>query len=173
MSDPVVIRRKQKVHDRMVVEGFAAALALLLLCACSTGLNVRTAYEPVTGQSFDVEVIPEAEVSKSALIVIRERLGEALATSAQATESDEGCRRAVTVRVVSYRMRSPGARAGAGIFAGTDRIESVVVVREADSARPLGEFTVKSETGGAWGSATGLLTEHADRIVAYLETGRR
>jgi len=66
-------------------------------------------------------------------------------------------------------MRHGAARATAGIFAGVDNVQSTVKVKDTKTGKYLSEFTVQSKNPSSWGSAKGLIQDHADEIVKTLK----
>jgi hypothetical protein len=60
-----------------------------------------------------------------------------------------------------------------GVMAGTDNIKSTIKVKDQETGKALSEFTVESKNPTAWGTARGLIEQHADEIVATLTRAKR
>ena len=142
-----------------------------LLAGCSTGAKVQTAYQLSEGDKLKVKVSTPAEAKDEGMKIFRDRLDAQLAAKGLLAKSSDGSARTLDVTMTNYRMRHGAARGLAGIFAGTDNIQSTVKVR--DGAKVLSEFTVESKNATAWGTSRGMIEDHADQIVTTLQAGKR
>jgi hypothetical protein len=147
----------------------AAATAFLALAACSTTSTVR---QPLSGQplathayaaSFDDRAgsDPEGIGKLQRVVLVRLNAAGLLANGA----SPEG---RIEITVTHFYVRSDTARFLAGIMAGRDRIASEVRVFDGNGAQ-VGRFEVETTNLSAWGTAEGLMEQHADEIVARLQ----
>jgi hypothetical protein len=138
----------------------------LLAAGCAgTSLNVQKAYAPGAGEKYSYTVNPKVEVPAEALDILKARLQSQLA------DRTDPAGRKVEIAITNYYMRHGAARALVGIMAGADNMLSVVTVRDAAGA-VVGEFAVESKNPSAWGTSRGMIEEHADKIAAYLKSGK-
>lgn len=148
-------------------------LALTMsMVGCSTSMRVETGYQPVAGEKFGYRIVPVADVTTEALVLLRQRLDAQLSATGQLAPGADESANSVQVTITSYRMRHGAARALVGIFAGTDNMLSTVEVKEPKTQSVKARFDVTSSNATAWGTSRGLIEDHADQIVQYLKTGR-
>ncbi|MBS7456989.1 DUF4410 domain-containing protein [Coralloluteibacterium stylophorae] len=141
------------------------ASLFLVLAACSTSSQVRTAYAPTAGDRFSYAIDNAGGMSTEALGIFRARLDSQLA--ARGLLAQGGGDRRIAIRIDEYRMRHGAARGLLGVMAGTDSILSTVTVTDADG-RVLGQMQVDSGNATAMGTATGMIETHADEVVAFV-----
>ncbi|MFC4726995.1 DUF4410 domain-containing protein [Coralloluteibacterium thermophilus] len=148
----------------------ATVLALLLLAACSTSSEVRSSYAAASGDRFAYEIENAGAMDAEALGIFRARLDSQLAARGLLAADGTPPTRRVAIRIDTYRMRHGAARGLLGAMAGTDSIQSTVVVRDPGGA-VLGEVRVDSGNATALGTATGMIERHADQVVAFVAGG--
>lgn len=151
-------------------------IALVILVAvslggCSTAGNVQRAYRPAPGDTISYVIIPKAEVSDEALAILRSELDGELRASGLLAAGPADARKAVEISITSYRMRHGATRAMVGIMAGSDNMQSSVVVTDKASGAVVGQFSVQSKNSTAWGTSRGMIADHAGKIVEYLRSG--
>ncbi len=138
-----------------------------LVCGCAPpSLTVQKPYEPVAGEQFTYAIQPVAEVSAEALDIMDARLKSRLGDRLQRALEPSG--RRIEIAITNYYMRHGAARHLLGIMAGADNILSRVKVRDA-AGDVLAEFVVESGNATAWGTSRGLIEDHVDKIVTYLQ----
>ena len=157
------------MNSRMILMVLALTLSLV---GCSTSMHVETGYQPMAGEKFKYRIMPVAEVSTEALVLLRQRLDAQLSANGQLAFGSDESANSVEVTITAYRMRHGAARAMAGIFAGTDSMISTVEVKEPKTQSVKAKFDVLSSNATAWGTSQGMIEDHADQIVQYLKTGR-
>lgn len=148
------------------------ALLVLALGACTTTSTVQQPVAPAQGRayafSFENSGGDDLAGIASLARIIQGRLQAAGLLQAGGPPGAGPAAGRVEVELTRFRMRSHAARAIAGILAGRDTIASRVTVLGPDGT-PLGRFEVETTNLSAWGSAEGLMEQHADEIVARLQ----
>ena len=146
---------------------------LIIVTACAPVLKVAKEYQrsPDDLFSYSVKTDSSVEVPQETISVLEDRLTAELTKRNMFASSDSDKNRRIEITINKYNMRSDGARFWGGIFAGTDIIDTLVLVKSHDGGETLAEFTLVSKNESAWGSSKGMIEEHADLIVKYLTGG--
>lgn len=141
---------------------------LAFLTGCATSSNIQKEYRLTPGERLKLQLIaPTAtDVGKQ---ILRERLETQLSNNGLLAQTSDSAARILEVNVTNYMFRPGAARVMLGFLAGTDNVQSTVKVKDAVTGNTLSEYTVESKNASAWGSAGGLLENHADEIVATLK----
>lgn len=149
--------------------------SVTLLSGCATSAIVQSEYRLVQGEKFKFELNTPPDASEEGVTILRERLISRLSTSdLLSTESDASSRsRILEVNVTNYRMRHGAARAMVGIMAGADNILSTVRIKDQTTGEVLSKFIVESKNSTAWGTSSGMIEDHADKIVETLKGMQR
>lgn len=143
------------------------AIFSVLACGCAPpSLTVQKPYEPVAGERFTYTIKPEVDVSAEALDIMDTRLKSRLGDRLQRASEPSG--RRIEIAITNYYMRHGAARHLLGIMAGADNILSRVTVRGV-GGDVVAEFVVESGNATAWGTSRGLIEDHVDKIVSYLQ----
>lgn len=140
---------------------------LLALAGCSTSAMVRTPYQKVQGNTFEVRLQTPPDAGKEGMTLLRTDLDNELRSKSLLATAPGAGVRVLDVNVTYYRMRPGAARALVGIMAGRDKIESAVTVKDA-GGKVLSEYVVTSTNGTAMGTASGMIAKHAREIVDTL-----
>lgn len=141
---------------------------LTLLGGCATSSNIQKEYRFMPGERLKLQLIAPT-ATEEGIKVLRERLVEQLSSNGLLAQTYDSSARTLEVNVTNYVFRSGAARVMLGFFAGTDNVQSTVKVKDSATGNTLSEFAVESKNASAWGSAGGLLEDHADEIVATLK----
>jgi hypothetical protein len=141
-------------------------LATILITACSTTANIKTAYQFPSNTHFQVQFMPERAMRTRDAAALEQFIKDKLAEAGLLASTPSG--HLLGVNVIYYRMRSDAERFWAGIFAGTDLIKSDVQVK-APGGEVLSEFEVETSNTSAWGVTEGYLADHAEKIVEVLK----
>jgi len=146
--------------------------SLLVGCA-GTSATVKSEYRLVQGEKVKLQLSTPSTASEEGVSIFRDRLTSQLSSRGLLAGASDGSNRTLEVTVNNYYMRHGAARAMVGIMAGTDNIQSTIKVKDQATGKALSEFTVESKNPTAWGTARGLIEEHADEIVATLTGAKR
>lgn len=150
------------------------SLLLIIFVGCAgTASKIQVPYNPIPDTKLTYTVIPKAEISDEGLNILNARLDTQLTQCGLLAADTDQSGNSVDITITNYYMRHGAARALVGIMAGVDNMQSKVVVKNRDSQDIVGEFTVESTNPSAWGTSTGMIQEHADKIVQCLRSGSK
>ena len=149
----------------------AASFSLMAGCA-GTAARVQSDIRLSPGEKLNFKIATPAPMSEEATTIFRERLTAQLTSGGLLASSADKSARTLDVEVTTYNMRHGAARALAGIFAGTDKMQSTIKIKNAANANAVSEFVVESKNPTAWGTSRGMIEDHADKIVETLKNGK-
>lgn len=148
---------------------------LVILAGCSSTMKVTKEYRPSTSDvfSYEFQYKESVVVPEEVRVIMKNRIESELAKRDMLASSNRQDSKRIEIIFNNYNMRSGGARFVGGIFAGTDIIDTLVLVKNNDGNDILGEFVVESKNNTAWGTSQGLIEGHADKIVKYLANAKK
>lgn len=151
------------------------ASALMTGCA-GTSSTMKKAYSLPQGEKLKLDISTTGDatkdVSDQGMSIFKDRLIEQLTASNLLAGDTDASNKTIEVVVTNYYMRHGATRATVGIFAGADNVQSTVKVKNTKTGEYLSEFTVESKNPTAWGTAHGMIQDHADEIVATLKKSK-
>lgn len=147
-------------------------IASIFLSGCSTSMKIEEPYTPQQGSLLEYDILLGSNMSKQGLEIFRSRINEKLTEKGRLASAPVEAQEKVVINITEYRMRHGATRAMLGIFAGTDRIKSTIIVKDKKSNKKISEFKVQSGNASAWGTSRGMIQDHADQIVTYLTAGK-
>ena len=160
----------------MKIFQFVFLSALMLLTGCSTNMTVFQEYNPGNNDKFSyffTTVNSSNEVPQETIDVMGARLKSALAKSSHFASNKDVEHNEIEVSFYQYNVKNTAARFAVGVLAGGDVIKTRVIVRNSQTKRRLAEFDVVSENNSAWGTTSGMIEDHADKIVNYLVANKK
>lgn len=144
----------------------------VLIAGCEgTAVRHDKQYVPAANDKFTYTISPAPGMSAQAVDILRNELDSRLQSSGLLSDNPESANKTVEIVITEYYMRYGAVRAVVGIMAGTDHVNSTVRIRNRQTQALLGELAVESKNPTAWGTAHGLIEDHADKIVKYLKIG--
>ncbi|WP_341676306.1 hypothetical protein [Niveibacterium sp. SC-1] len=144
-----------------------AVLAFAAGCASNRSTAPKEAQVLAPGSRLTLKIDVSKSASEEGADIYRQRLGQRLAGAGIVT-ADPQAPRSLEVVLVTYSMRPPAKRALFGAFAGKDKLQSRVVLKDALTGEVTSEFFVTSQDASSIGSIRGLIEQHADKIVQSL-----
>jgi|GEM_PF-5884261 len=149
---------------------FTPFLCLCLLAALMGCASSRSTVKETNALKSGERVVLKIDIAKSAseegADIFRSRLEQQLAAAGIGTVGPEAGR-TLEVILATYAVRNPAKRALFGAFAGRDKLQSRVLLRDANG-EISSEFFVTSQDASAIGSIRLLIEQHADKIVESL-----
>jgi len=161
-----------KSFKRLVLTFF-----IVLTTGCSSsfigsGVLPGTGTESMVIQSFYIpnylsyDIVDGSKVSEKGMSIFTNRLESELK---QKSLYNGNSNKVIEITFNNYYVRPGAARALVGVMAGVDNITSTVVIKEKDNDKIVGKFRVISKNATAWSSATALIKQHVDVIIANLK----
>lgn len=147
----------------------AMVCMVLFLTACGTSGSITRPNIAEPNGKYWYVIQSGGGMSPEAMGIFRGRLDERLA-KVRAADGAPGAYRA-EIRVTNYRLRTTATRILAGIFAGTDDIQSMVQIVEPATGRVLGTMAVDTDNATIMGTSRGFIEAHADEIADFLLAG--
>lgn len=114
------------------------------------------------------KIINQASAPEKAINILKPHLDARLNESGIQADSPDQADKLIEITLTIYRMRMGHRRALLGSMAGSDRIQSTVVVRDIKSQSVVGRYSVYSKNATAVSSSKALIQGHADEIVNKL-----
>ena len=145
---------------------FSLIVSLFIVGCAGTSFKVDRAYAPAKGDNFSLNIEDSASMSAEGMEILRSRLIEQLQSKNILKEKNSKLK--LNVKITTYNMRHGASRAMLGVMAGSDRIISTITILDQQSNNIIGVYKVNSKNPSAWGTSRGLIEEHADTIVSYL-----
>ena len=148
---------------------------LVILVGCGSTMKVTKEYQPSATDlfSYDIQYNESVVVPEEAIVIMKNRIESELGKRNLLAPSNSLNSKRIEIIFNNYTMRGGVARFGGGIFAGTDIIDTLILVKTDDGHVILSEFVVESTNNTAWGTSQGLIEGHADKIVKYLADGKK
>ena len=140
-------------------------LAVLMGCA-SNRSTVKETNALKSGERVVLKIDIAKAASEEGAAVFRNRLEQQLSSAGIALD-DSSSGRTLEVILATYAVRHPAKRALFGAFAGRDKLQSRVLLRDGNGEL-ASEFFVTSQDASAIGSIRLLIEQHADKIVESL-----
>jgi hypothetical protein len=142
---------------------------LFVLASCSSRVSVHQPFHRSHIDLFSLTVSNgnlsvEDDVRDSMTFYIKKELRANQILDADGSHKDKE----IEVTFVRFNMRDSSARFFSGALAGTDIIYTQVIVKDIKSGSILSKYFVETENKSAWGTSTGLMEQHAEKIVTYL-----
>jgi len=150
----------------------ALLFSLVLVGCAGTSVQGGGSYKPTPGQKFVFNISDNARMSPEGQGIFETRLANQLSGSGQLASRTDKSARTIEVVVENYYMRHGAARALVGVMAGADNMRSSVIVKEAGTGTEVGRFRIESTNPTAMGTSRGMIEDHADKIVIYLQSGQ-
>ena len=85
---------------------------------------------------------------------------------------DESPTHVVNIEITYYRVRGGATRAFAGAMAGADNVTTITTVTARATGEELGRVKHVTRNPTAMVGINSLLRDHADKIVAFIRSGR-
>jgi Domain of unknown function (DUF4410) len=140
-----------------------------LMAGCGTTAKIQTEYKLPQGEKLAFKVDAPQDMSAEALGILNARLTAQLTSSGLLATPADAKARSLDVKVNNYYMRHGATRALFGIMAGADNIQSTIKITDKATGSVLSEFSVESKNASAWGTSSGMLEDHADKIINTLK----
>ncbi|WP_169733407.1 DUF4410 domain-containing protein [Sulfurospirillum arcachonense] len=131
-------------------------------------MHVQQKFHQENNQIFSYEIKTNNIVPIKAKSIFENRLNEELKKLNKLANENVQPSHIIDISFLDYNMRNAGVRFAVGIFAGTDRIDTQIIVKDKASGKIVSKFIVQSKNNSAWGTSAGLIEGHADKIVKYL-----
>lgn len=130
-------------------------------------------YLPIGGEKFTyVLVSPTKEIPAKQYKVLKDTIENGLRDAGKLAEDGTSAKQ-VEVLFTRYRMRSPGTRWVFSGFAGKDRIETMVNIKDSGSGEILYSQFFRTGSATGWRGIGKILKRHADKVVAYVVNGKK
>lgn len=138
-------------------------ITLPFLTSCAgTSVSRAVAFDPITGP-VNFRIDPESHrVPVRAMDIFEAKLTSLLKEKGMLSDSPQS--NIVNIKFKNYYVRHGATRFFAGIMAGRDQILSDVTVKD-PAGNKIAEFEVNSTNPSAWGTSSGLIEDHAEKIV--------
>ena len=149
-------------------------LSLFAAAGCMQSLKITKQYQRSPNDSFQHTILVKdsIKVPDETVANLSAKLDGLLVRWNKLAKGATANSKQIEITISNYSMRSDGSRFWLGALAGTDKIETTVIVRSSDGSQVLADFNVVTENQTAVGSSDELLHDHAAQIVRYLVEGK-
>ncbi len=147
----------------------AIAVSVFTGCA-STKTIVLKSYTPKNESkiSFSVNHNPGMSIPANQYQLIKSQIRENLDKSGVLASNTDTAQYSAVVNLNTFRIRHNATRLTAGVFAGCDNINSIVVVTDNSTHKKVGSSQISIKECAAWGVASQVIKKYTDGVVAYL-----
>jgi uncharacterized protein YcfL len=143
-------------------------IVFIFLSGCSTTMQITKPYTPRQDSLLEYKIYLNATISQDGLEILRSRIEQQLRAKGRLANKPADAQEKVEINITNYKMRGDTARVMLGIFAGTDNMQSTIIVKDKKLNKIISEFKIESGNSTAWGTSRGMIEDHADKIVNYL-----
>lgn len=175
-------------------------VALISLAACQTNIQAPTAAQPSLAQTKEAKALPKPQVvskpvqqaaqspepdeptrylytlnsenvkiSRHHLYALQESLDQNLLAKGLLA-FDITTARIIEVDLVEYRIREPSMKNIFGVFAGKEKVYTMVRVMEAGQSKVLAAKLIRTHSSNRRHSIDAILLKHASKIAKFVET---